>query len=773
MFIQKTHLHIASILTILLILAITCIPARAQTVSTPLSVLPRALHLGGVIVGQSTTQVIFLQVRNLSMPLQFTLPTDFSISTNGEAGRFFTTSLTCSLAEANSASAIMLTIRFHPTTVGLAQRTLTVQTDTSSTMLLSLPLSGEGIASSPRTVRFVNERMYVRDQAFFPIGWSQIGTRDNYGLIGEANKRSELAGVNFVESEGTAGSMNVGGGEHSSIWKADGNDYNNPDTVRYYLRRYLDTCQKGGVKTLLNLYEYYVNKNVSGITAASKAGTNVRMERRLSDADIQAIIGDSSLSNHPALLGWWISSEPVGKFDQAYSALYNGKSTPFPLAPRGKTKTDLFQEVNAEVSKFYPLQTEQSRLYRLAKQADGGKHPIGTMFQAGSMLEMTGMLHLYPNPTEPFFDFVLAEHYNSPLTATGLLYDIFERSTPLQDSVRIKNGDANGNFYYRNFRTAAPSTQLTQDMKLMNREVRDYYSRFHPTGTSNGGIILKLFGQKYEADTDQNVRPTSQRELMFTTFTEIHALQNYGRPTVLGGLDVFGFDYFSSLQTVSDGNGGTKRVWGLTPQSRKIRQEQQDFLAFWGKNNLGMVFQEPAIAEFQGDEFCTLQVGSGTSKEEQSAAQAIKRVVRYHDGYLYLALTNTRLNETMPPELTTATARFTAWGAKQEFVTTNNVRVIFPQNLTIAECVELSPESIGNEKRIPLERANTPEGAQTLAISTLDAAETRVFRLQMAQTRLAVQLPVVAQIITKPAPQLAPTPSTSKSKTTKRSKRKG
>lgn len=732
--------------------------------------LPRSLHFGGVIVGKSTTQVLSLFAGNIKAPLTITPPAHFAVSTNGDVGgRFFTTPIVCLLGSSGS---ITLTVRFKPSVAGRIEQTLGLALGSSGLSLsVPVPLTGDAIPPKPDVVRFAHERLYVRDEAFFPVGWSQIGTRDNYGIIGAAAQRNELRGVNFVENEGTGGSMNVGAGEAHSIWKADARDYNNLDTALHYLRRYLDTCEKGGVKTIINLFEYYANKQISGTTATGKAsggksdngkagGALVMMDRKLSDADIRAIIGDSVIRTHPALLGWWISSEPVGKYGEVFNTLYDAKRKPYNSA-LSTPKT--MAEVNAQINQYYPLQTELARWYRLAQEADGFRHPIGTMFQAGSMLEMTGMLHLYPNPAEPFWDFALAEHYNAytPHNNKGLYYDIFERRRPLTDSIRVKNGDADGNFFYRNFRAAPPTTGLTQDDRLMNGDVHEYYSRFHPTGiregsqnAAGGGMILKMFGHRYEEDTEQSLRPATLRELMFTTFTEIHALQNYPRPTVLGGIDLFGFDFFSSKipvqNAVRDANGTESRAWGLTPENRAAREEQQNFLAFWSAYNLGMVFQSSINPELQGDNFATIQVKNAATGEfakdsaAQTIARAIKRVVRYHGGYFYLALLNNRLNETMPESLTTGTARYTSWGAAQEFITTASVRVVLPGSRFITECVELSPRNLsrlGKEESISLESMTNalPNSAQILTIDTLDAAETRIYRFRVVHPTVARQ----------------------------------
>lgn len=722
--------------------------------------MPSIVRFGGVIQERSTTHILALSVPASSQKLILTPSADFTYSTNGEQGQFYATSLTCILTKQK---AFMLTIRFKPSRVGIIQQNFTIQTivnianKDSVTSTLRVPLIGEGIARKPDVVRFVNERMFVRDKRFFPIGWSQIGTRDNAGIISNAPMRSELKGVNFMESEGTMYPMNIGAGASHSIWKADARDYNNLDTIRYYLRRYLDTCQKGGIKTILNLYEYYADKQISGIAATGKAGTKMFMERFVTDSDLQAIIGDSIIRSHPALLGWWISSEPVGKYGEVYDAFFDGKSNPFTATiAKPKSRAD----VHAHITKFYPLQTELSRLYRLAKAADGNRHPIGTMFQAGSALEMTGMLNLFANPAEPFWEFILAEHYNSPTSNNnnGYLYEVFERRIPLADTIRIKNGDADGNFFYRNFRTTPPTTALTQDDLLMNRDIRDYYSRFHPSGASGGGIILKMFGHKYEGDVAQSIRPATLRELMFTTFTEIHALQNYPRPTVLGGVNIFGFDFYSEKISMKDANGTTKNIWGLTPSNRVARQEQQDFLAFLSTYNLGMVFQNEIQPEFQGDDMVKIE----TLAAPQNTAQSIKKIVRYHDGYIYLALINNLVNETMPPSLTTGTVRFTSWGSNQEFVTTENVRVSLVSLLTFSEAEEITPENGGTQKTCVLERFPT---GYTFTIPKLDAAETRVFRFRMLYPEVAVIPAFIPekQVVTSSLPTSKPTSLSKKS----------
>jgi hypothetical protein len=770
---RKPFLRIIAFLLAESALLLSALLLPSEAFSQMLQPFPRTLNFGAVIVGQSTTQVITLSAGKIVAPLVITPPAGCAVSVSGETGRFFTTTTTCLLG---SSAAITLTVRFSPVRTGRVEEPLVLKFGNAGFSLsMFVQILGEGIAPSPATVRFVHERLYVRDEPFFPIGWSQIGTRDNYGIIGQACQRKELRGVNFVENEGTAGSMNVGAEELHSIWKTDARDYNNPDTVRHYLRRYLDTCQKGGVKTILNLYEYYVNKQISGVavtnsTTTGKAGATIYLERKLTDADIQAIIGDSAISNHPALLGWWISSEPVGKYGQVFSTFYDGKKNPYSNTLKAQKN---LAEINAQVSKFYPLQTELSRLYRLAKQADGFKHPIGTMFQTGSMLEMTGMLNLYANPDEPFWDFALAEHYNAYTPhdkKTGLYYEVFERLNPLADSLHIKNADADGNFYYRNFRSASPITGLTQDDRLMNRDVRDYYTRFQPSGTrdgvSGGGLILKMFGHKYEGDTDQGLRPATLRELMFTTFTEIHALQNYPRPTVLGGIDLFGFDFYSSKILKTDANGIQTSVWGLTPHDKNDREEQQTFLAFIGTHNLGIVFQSPIIREFQDGGFAKVQVvGEKDSISNSAAAQAIKQVVRYHHGYYYLALINNRLNETMPPSLTTGTKRFTGWGVEQEFITTHSVRLSLPASSVITSCVELLPnaDKAGFEQQHILQ--NTAEGAQMLALDKLDAAETRVFRFRAVSPTVQVQIPIVEHF--SPKKTQAKTATTTKKKSSK------
>ncbi|TAE32701.1 MAG: hypothetical protein EAZ92_01420 [Candidatus Kapaibacterium sp.] len=748
----------------------------AELTAQKIEPLPSSVHFGSVILGKSTTQTLFLQMRNLhaqtpqaQTPLTVLLPQEISLSTNGEAGRFFTTQ---TLIVPSSSGVLSLTLRWKAASVGRFEGCVRVSSASQPAPVL-IPLFGEGIARSPETVRFAHERLYVRDEAFFPLGWSQIGTRDNTGAVGKASTHPDLRGVNFLENEGVMGAMNVGaGGDRQSIWKADGRDYNNPDTIRHYLRRYLDTCQKGGVKTILNFYEYYPYKETSAREITGKAGAKILMERKLSDTDIQAIIGDSIIRNHPSLLGWWISSEPVGKYGAVLSSMFDGKRNPY---NRALSPLKSLQEANARVEEYYPLQREMSRWYRMAKAADGFKHPIGTMFQAGSALEMTGMLYLYPNPNEPFWDFALAEHYNSPATKanTGLLYEIFERCTPLQDSVLIKNGSDNGNFFYRNFRTAPPTTSLTQDDKMMNRDVRDYFTRFHPLGTaqnlgvSGGGIILKLFGQKYEGDGEQNVRPATLGELMFTTFTQIHALQNYPRPTVLGGIDIFGYDFFSSKVKKTDGNGTTTSAWGVTEKAQQERKAGQDFIAFFAKYNLGMAMQSGINPDWQGEEFLSIAVEHPSDSVRKAAAQAIKRIVRYHDGYVYCVLVNNRLNEEMPPSLTTSTVRYAGWGANQEFVTTANVRLSLPPSSIVAECVEVSPRFPTSEQRWALQDMSVQNSwRQILTLERLDAAETRVFRLRLAQHPARVLEPSVS-LVPRSTPQSSASPMT----TTKNSRR--
>ncbi len=755
---------------IILTLILFAMQCASELVAQGIEPFPRSLHFGSILTGKSTTQTLILRIQNPQMPLTVSPSEAIAFSTTGEAGRFMTTQ---TLMLSSSSGIVSLTMRWKAASAGRFEGILRVSS-ASQVVPVSVALFGDGIARSPETVRFAHERLFVHDEVFFPIGWSQIGTRDNTGIVGEASKHPDLRGVNFLENEGFMGAMNVGaGGDRQSIWKADGRDYNNPDTIRHYLRRYLDTCQKGGVQTILNLYEYYPYKETSALEMTGKAGAKILMERKLSDKDIQAIVGDSIIRNHPSLLGWWISSEPVGKYGGVLNSMVDGKRNPYNRAlPALKS----LQEANARVEEYYPLQREMSRWYGLAKAADGFKHPMGTMFQAGSALEMTGMLYLYPNPNEQFWDFALAEHYNSLETKqkNGLLYDVFERYMPLQDSILIKNGSENGNFFYRNFRTAPPSTGLTQDDKMMNRDVREYFTRFHPLGTaqnlgmSGGGIILKLFGEKYEGDGEQNVRPATLGELMFTTFTQIHALQNYPRPTVLGGIDIFGYDFFSSKRKKTDGNGTTTSVWGLTEKARKERKAGQDFIAFFAKYNLGMVMQSGINPEWQGEEFVRIQVEHPKDSVRIVAAQAIKRIVRYHDGYVYCVIVNNRVNEEMPKSLTTSTVRYTGWGANQEFVTTANVRLSLPPSSIVAECVELSPSFPTNEQRCALQdiQVNNIAERQMLVLERLDAAETRIFRLRLTQHPTRVIEPVAS-----PSPNSTIKPSVAPTTTTKSSKR--
>jgi hypothetical protein len=712
-----------------------------ETLPAPILTLPTAsatspLYFGGVIVNKSTTQVLTLTNQDITRPLTIDIPSRFQVSFTGEQGMFLSGTQRLEIPR----GAATLTIKFTPTAAGAVMQTLRISN--GSAQNVNIFLSGEGIKSEPSKVRFVNERMYVRDEPFFPLGWSQIGTRDNYGVFSLAKQLPRMKGVNFLENETHFGAMNIAAGERHSIWKADARDYNNKDTVIHYLRRYLDTCQKGGIMAIINLYEYYIpveDDPKSYVLKSGSGGIEVRFQKLIPDNEIQAIIGDPVISNHKSLLGWWIFSEPAGKYGYVYNDSYGTRNTSTNL---GLVKPSTLADVNTHISTLYPVQEGMNQVFNLAKTADGGRHFIGTMFQAGGVYEMTKMLTLYPNPNLPFFDMALTEYYNAPFTIDpNGLEDFFERVSPFGDNVHIGNGNAgsDGNYYKRFFQTTTPTTALIQDALMANRDVRDFFLRFHPTGASNGGIILKLFGHRYELDTEQQVRSASQEELMHTTFTKIHALQNYGmtntpRPSVLGGIDIFGYDFFSSETSKNS------KIWIQTSINATVRKSHEEFLAYFAKYNLGQVFQAPKINDLQGSAFMRVQVGDGLSMVDHEAERAIKTVVRYHDGFYYLALINTRLNEQIPASTTTGTTRYTSEGKTQVFIPTNNVRLILPIADVLTNAEELSLQDGGMEIAQTLQ-TTTIQGIgtlQTLTLPTLAAAATRVFRFRAAQPDVTV-----------------------------------
>ncbi|TAE20705.1 MAG: hypothetical protein EAZ92_17795 [Candidatus Kapaibacterium sp.] len=695
-----------------------------ETLPAPILTLPSALlNLGGVIVGKSTTQVISLSNLDTLRPLTIVIPTNFAVSFTGEQGTFLTGTQTFSLT---ASAAATLTVRFTPTTAGVLTPPRMLRINNGSALPANIALTGEGIAPAPTRVRFVNERMYVRDEPFFPLGWSQIGTRDNFGIVGDAKNTARMKGVNFIENEGFGGAIAVAAGERHSVYKGDGRDLNNVDTIVHYYRRYLDTCQKGGVKTILNLYEYYPIPSFKNVLAQSVLGEEKRFEQLLSDDDVKKIMGDSYIRSHPALLGWWITSEPSGKIDHLYNRIY-GPATDT-TDDLGFKKPSTRDSVNREISKFYPLQSGLNRTFQIAigAQGDNGQHFVGTMFQAGSIQEMTAMQELFANPSQRFFNFVLAEYYNNYDTqdhVPGSLHKFFERRQVLADPVHIHAGE---NLFWRNFSTAAPTTGLLQDNLHMNRYFRDYYAQMNANASDGGGIIIKLFGHRFEeGDGNQRVRPATNTELMFTTFTKIHATQNYLRPLMIGGIDLFGYDFFS-FETAKNSN-----VFIPTAAKLAERTIQEKFIEFFAKYNLGIVFQAPKVNDFQGNAFARVQVGAGASVMEREAEGAIKTVVRYHNGSYYLAVINNRLNEQLPAiETDPSTGSYGSAGGNQRFIATDSIRIILPPRMVLENCVELSATVSGNEttRNLVAEQIAGLGSKQVLRLDSLGAAEVRLFR---------------------------------------------
>jgi hypothetical protein len=134
-----------------------------------------------------------------------------------------------------------------------------------------------------------------------------------------------------------------------------------------------------------------------------------------------------------------------------------------------------------------------------------------------------------------------------------------------------------------------------------------------------------------------------------------------------------------------------------------------------------------------------------------------------------LAIINNRLNEQLPVSETSAsTGSYRGAGGTQRFIATDSLRIILPPNTVLENCVELSAVISGNEtvQNLVTENITGIGNKQVLSLSSLGAAETRLFRFRAFSPTVSATPAVVALNNAKNEAHIASSDSTTAAQAT-------
>jgi hypothetical protein len=436
----------------------------------PSIILQRSnIDFGGLPVNETTLQATPLQMVNLSGDVTITPPAGYEISVNGGAATptFYDKAITVT---PSASGAFTLTIRFKPTAVQDYNGTITL---VAGTVQNTIQVRGRGVARTTTAggVQIIDEKYFVENKLFYPVGWSQasgvpptyVSKTDNSKIVSEgaiqdgivftrnptgANTPLRVDG-NIIEHESLSNVMDIGFTLlNPDPTKPEGRrvgccgSYDNIDNMITYTKRYLDELRPTGMKVIFPPPRVKGDSKVKIQSNKFDALGNpklLQIRQLFSQAEtekfVREIVQYEETKTTSPLFGWWHIGEPEERFRQVlneggykndkgdwipgegfFQTGENGKDYEFFDKPA--TFADAVNIINskwsatdASKSFFYRPQSFLNTLYTSLKSIDPN-HSFQLMIGPHSYNSITTYLkQLYSDPSKPYFDDVQAQTY--------------------------------------------------------------------------------------------------------------------------------------------------------------------------------------------------------------------------------------------------------------------------------------------------------------------------------------------------------------------------